>query len=87
MLKAFEAKKEEIANIIISEVGEFGGVKIDGLGKLSIVRSAGRESVSYKGIVEALKSHVPPAIMETIVAANTKTGEPTSSIRTYPERE
>ena len=85
--KFIEAKKEELTNVIISEVGEFGGVKIDGIGKLSIVRSAGRESVSYKGIVEALKIHVPSAIMETIVAANTETGEPTSSVRTYPEKE
>lgn len=85
--KFIEAKKDELTNQIISEVGEFGGVKIDGLGKLSIVRSAGRESVSYKGIVEALKSHVPIAIMESVVAANTKIGEPTSSVRTYLEKE
>lgn len=87
LLKVLEAKKEEIANVIISEVGEFSGVKIDGLGKLSIVRSAGRETVSYKGVVESLRAHVPAEIMLSIITANTKTGEPTSSLRTYPEKE
>jgi len=85
--KFIEAKKEELTNIIISEVGEFGGVKIDGLGKLTITRSAGRESTSYKGVVESLKSQVPADIINSIIAANTKIGEPTSSLRCYPEKE
>jgi len=85
--KFIDTRKEELTNLVISEIGEFGGVKIDGLGKLSIVRSSGKETVSYKNIVEALKTHVSPEIMNSIISANTKKGEPSSSIRIYSEKE
>jgi putative phage-type endonuclease len=87
LLKALEEKKLLLSNVILSEVGGFGGIKINGLGKLSIVRSAGRESVSYKGVVEMLRPSVPAEILESAIKANTKSSEPSVSIRCHPEKE
>lgn len=87
LLNIIETKKEEITNSIIKEVGEYGGIAVDGLGKLSIVRSSGRESVSYKAVVDALKPSVPVELMESVIAANTKTSEPSTSVKIYPKKD
>ena len=88
LTKLFEILKEEMANKIIAEVGDFSGVKIPGLGKVTVIKGGKeREQIGYKDVVEELKPHIPIEIFNSIITANTKKSISVSQIRTYPEKE
>jgi len=82
-LNIFEAKKDELSNILLSQIGEYSGVKIDGLGKLTVVRGGDQEKTDYKAAFTALRTHVPNEIVESIIKANTKISTQSSFLRAF----
>jgi putative phage-type endonuclease len=83
VLNALESKKDELSNILLSQIGEYSGVKIDGVGKLTVVRGGEQEKIDYKSVVAALRAHVPNEIMESVIKANTKTSTKSSFLRAF----
>jgi putative phage-type endonuclease len=83
-LEILKEKKELMTNQILAELGGYQGLKIDGIGKLSVVLGGTAEKIDYKSAFESIKSSVPPEIVESVLRANTATITKSAFIRTYP---
>ena len=81
-----ETVQKELGNRLMADLGEFSGVKIPGVGKISLVRGGESKRTAWRELAVSLVPHVPPEIYESAMAANTKTETKNSYIRFSPEK-
>ena len=86
IIEQAETVQKEMGNRLMAGLGEFSGVKIPGIGKLTVVRGGESKRTSWQKLAVSLVPHVPAEIYESAMAANTKTETKNSYIRFTPEK-